>query len=75
MFNLLCLLGQQAHADLVNRGSSLVPRTPKAREATHVPNLTDELSAASIWCGSLNLVSHYSTLEGHIEARSGQNRF
>lgn len=77
MFNLLCLLGQQVHRDLVDRGSSLVPRTPKgtaAWEATHVPNLTGELSTASIWYGSFNLVSHYSTLERHMEARSGQNR-
>ena len=31
MFNLLCLLGQQVHADVVNKGSSFVPRTPKNR--------------------------------------------
>ena len=39
-------------------------RTPKNRcvgGATHVPNLTGELSTASIWYGSFNLVSHYST--------------
>ena len=44
------------------RPSSLEPlRTAAWEAATHVPNLTSELSTASIWYGSINLVSHYST--------------